>query len=170
MNLKKINWMGIFAGILAISIPFLGPWWEFTLGTDAIFMAVSPFGVEMSMMGLPEMEEAFGSPLFSWLLLSIKLGIIYTGSLLLLGSILSASENHSSLSDIFIRFSSRKILFLVVGFLIMILIGTIIINLVPDFMGSGVDSELPVKTDLPYLVGSGEISAEIESSVRLTGP
>jgi len=170
VNLKKINWIGLIAGVLAISIPFLGPWWEFTFGTGAVHMSLSPFGVEMSMMGLPASGDALGSPLLSWLLLSIKLGIIYSGSLLLAGSILSASERHSSLSAIFVRFSSRRILWLVVSFILMILIGTMITNLAPDFLSPRVGGELPIQADLPYLVGSGEITAEMDSSVRFTAP
>ena len=170
MNLKKINLIGLIAGVLAVSIPFLGPWWEFTLGTGALHMSLSPFGVEMNMMGLPASGDALGSPLLSWLLLSIKLGIIYSGSLLLAGSILSASERHSSISDIFIRFSSRRILWLVVSFVIMMLVGIMIANIAPDFLSSRVGGELPIQADLPYLVGVGEITAEIDSSVRFTAP
>ena len=87
-----------------------------------------------------------------------------------MGTGVSASDRHSSLSDIFIRFSSRRILWLVVSFVIMMLVGIMIANIAPDFLSSRVGGELPIQADLPYLVGVGEITAEIDSSVRFTAP
>jgi len=84
----RVNWPGIIAGILIIAVPFLGSWWLFKLGTEAFIMAVSPFSMDVSVFG----ETITISPLVWWLILGLKLGVVYLGVLLLIGSVLSVSN------------------------------------------------------------------------------
>jgi hypothetical protein len=162
MNLNlwcRINWPGIIAGILTIMLPFLGGWWVFRLGTEAMIMAVSPFAIDVSIFG----ETMIVSPLVWWLILGLKLGVVYLGVLLLTGSILSISNRYATIADIFVRFSARKLLWLVVAFLAMLLIVSVIMNQLPGMLG------LPLQLQVPYLMGTSSFSIGIES-MQLTAP
>ncbi|MGB2727896.1 MAG: hypothetical protein WBD09_05405 [Halobacteriota archaeon] len=152
---RKINWPGVIAGVLVIALPFLELWWRFMLGTEAVTMSFSPFGVETSIFG-----EAISSPLFWWLCLGLKLGVVYLGVLLLTGSVLSVSERYAAIAELFVRFSARKLLWLVVAFVAMLLIVIVLVNQLPEMFG------LPFQLQLPYLIGRSSVSAEVEG-IRL---
>ncbi|MHC1623259.1 MAG: hypothetical protein ACXQTR_01555 [Candidatus Methanospirareceae archaeon] len=69
---RRVNWPGIIAGLLIIVLPFLGRWWRFTLGTDALVMAISPFGIDVSIFG----EPAIISPLVWWLVVAFVAALL----------------------------------------------------------------------------------------------
>jgi len=152
---RKINWPGVIAGVLVIALPFLELWWKFMLGTEAVTMSLSPFGVETSIFG-----EAISSPLFWWLCLGLKLGVVYLGVLLLTGSVLSVSERYAAIAELFVRFSARKLLWLVVAFVAMLLTVIVLVNQLPEMFG------LPFQLQLPYLIGRSSVSAGVEG-IRL---
>ncbi len=155
---RGVNWPGIFAGMLIIALPFLGTWWRFMLGTGAVVMALSPFGVYVSIFG-----ETMSSPLFWWLILGLKLGVVYLGVLLLTGSVLSVSNRHAAIAELFVRFSARKLLWLVVAFVAALLIFIVLVNQLPELVG------LPFRLQLPYLIGSSSFSTGVEG-MQLTIP
>ncbi len=155
---RRINLPGVIAGLLTIALPFLGTWWSFMLGTGAVVMAISPFGVEVSIFG-----EAMSSPLFWWLLLGLKLGVLYLGMLLLTGSVLPVSNRRAAIAELFVQFSARKLLWLVVAFVAALLIFIVLVNHLPGMLG------LPFQLQLPYLMGSSSFSTGIEG-VQLTIP
>lgn len=144
----RVNWPGLIAGLLIIVLPFLGRWWRFTLGTDALVMAISPFGIDVSIFG----EPAIISPLAWWLVLGLKLGVVYLGVLLFIGSMLSVSERHAAISELFVHFSARKLLWLVVAFVAVLLIIIVLVNQLPGMLG------VPLDLQLPYLMGSRPFS------------
>jgi hypothetical protein len=148
---RKVNWPGVIAGALVIALPFLGTWWQFMLGTEAVTMSLSPFGVEMSIFG-----EAISSPLFWWVCLGIKLGVVYLGVLLMAGSVLSFSERYAAIAEQFVHLSARKLLWLVVAFVAMLLIVIVLMNQSSGMFG------LPFQLQLPYLVGKSSVSAGVE--------
>ncbi len=154
----RVNWPGIFAGMLIIALPFLGTWWGFMLGTGAVVMAFSPFGVYVSVFG-----ETMSSPLFWWVVLGLKLGVVYLGVLLLTGSVLSVSNRHAAIAELFVRFSARKLLWLVVAFVAGLLIFVVLVNQLPELVG------LPFRLQLPYLIGSSSFSTGVEG-MQLTIP
>ncbi len=128
---RRINWPGIVAGMLLIALPFLGRWWIFKLGTEAFIMAVSPFAIDVSIFG----ETMTISPLVWWLILGLKIGVVYLGVLLLTGSILSLSDRYATIADIFVRFSARKLLWLVVAFVAVLLSVSVLMNQLPGMLG-----------------------------------
>ncbi|MDY6964845.1 MAG: hypothetical protein SVM80_02580 [Halobacteriota archaeon] len=162
MRLERVNWIGIAAGVITIIMPFLGPWWGLTFGTGAIDINLSPFGVEASIFGTPFSGGTIGSPLLSWFLLSIKLGIIYIGLVLLTGSVLSVSDDYVANADQLVRFSAKKLLWLVLVFIIVLLIVIVIANQASGIIGSLIGGDIPLQTELPYLIGEGELSTELE--------
>lgn len=168
----KLNWIGILAGILTIIMPFMGTWWHVTLGTGpvgAMGIGLSPFGVETIIFGKAVLEEMVGSPLIFWFLLGLKLGVVYLGVVILAGSLLSISNRRKALADQFIRFGSGKLLWLVVVFTLMLLIIIIIANHLPEASSSFVGNVVPFQGSLPYLVGEGEMSAEM-GILRFSSP
>jgi hypothetical protein len=160
--LRKINWPGVIAGILIIALPFLGNWWIFKLGTDAMVMAVSPFGVDVSIFG-EDLATFATSPLLWWLILGLKLGVVYLGVLLLAGSLLSASNRSATIVELLVRFSARKVLWLVVAFVGVLLLVSVLLNQLPGVLG------LPFQLQVPYLSGTSSFSTSMEY-VQLTIP
>ena len=156
---RRINWPGIIAGILTITLPFLGSWWLFKLGTEAMTMAVSPFGIDVSIFG----EMIVVSPLLWWLILGLKIGVVYLGVLLLIGSMLSASNRYATIAELFVRFSARKLLWLVVAFVGVLLLVSLLLNQLPKMLG------LQFQLQVPYLSGTSSFSTSMEN-VQLTIP
>jgi hypothetical protein len=154
----RVNWPGIVAGLFTITLPFLGMWWIFELGTGAVVMALSPFGVESSIFG-----ESISSPLFLWVTLGLKLVVVYLGVLLLTGSVLSVSTNHTATAELFVRFSARKLLWLVVAFVAGVFVFIVLANQLPEMVG------LPFQLELPYLIGTSTFSAGVEG-MRISIP
>ncbi len=165
---RRINWPGVIAGALTLALPFMGTWWRLTLGMDAGIMAVSPFEVEMSFLG----EEAINSPLFWWLCLALKLGVMYLGVLLLVGSVLSISDRRAAIAEQLVRFSASKLLWLVVVFVVLLVIVITLVNQLPGIFGSLIgDSLFRLQSDLPYLSGEGSITGGAEGmGMHLTIP
>ena len=156
---RRINWLGVIAGALTLALPFMGTWWRLTLGMDAVTMFVSPFGVEMSFFG----EETIISPLFWWFCLGLKLGVVYLGVLLLLGSVLSISDRRAAIAEYLVRFSARKLLWLVVAFVAVLVIVITLVNHSSEIFSSLIpDMPFQLQSELPYLVGKGELTAGLE--------
>ena len=156
---RRVNWPGLIAGMLLIALPFLGRWWIFKLGTEAFIMAVSPFAIDVSIFG----ETIIVSPLVWWFILGFKLGVVYLGVLLLTGSILSVSNRYATIADMFVRFSARKLLWLVVAFVAMLLSVSVLVNQLPGMLG------LPFQLQVPYLIGTSSFSIGMEG-IQLTVP
>lgn len=155
---RRINVPGIIAGLFTIALPFMGMWWQLELGTGAVVMALSPFGVESCIFG-----ESMTSPLLIWFTLGLKLIVVYLGVLLLTGSLLSGFTDHTATAELFVRFSARKLAWLVVTFVAGLLAFVVLAKQLPELVG------LPFRIALPYLVGTSTVSAGMEG-LRITLP
>ncbi len=151
MDLNRVNIPGAIAGVLTLVLPFLGAWWSLTLGTDAVVVATSLFGVKIFIFG-----NYIASPLFEWFCLGLKLVVMYLGVLLIAGSILPAMNRNEDLARMFINFASRKLLWLVLIFVVALAIFVLLLNQTL--------SVLPVRIDIPfpYLVWTKSISADMD--------
>jgi hypothetical protein len=147
-----MNIPGVVAGVLTLILPFLGAWWSLTLGTDAIVVATSPFEAKIFIFG-----SYVASPLFEWFCLGLKLGVGYLGALLIAGSILPAMDRNEDLARMFINFASRKLLWLVLIFVVALVIFVLLLN--------QTSSVLPIRIDIPfpYLVWTKSLSADMEN-------
>lgn len=156
----RINWFGVPAGVLMIILPFLGTWLRLTFGEEAVVMDISPFDVGMIFLG----EEMLISPLISWFLLGLKLGMVYFGMILLVGSMLYALDhNAKAVAEELVRFSARKLLWLVLSFVLGLLLIILIANFIPEIFTSMMgDTPLKLQCDLPYLIGEGKVSVGLD--------
>ncbi|MEA1895334.1 MAG: hypothetical protein U9N36_09075 [Euryarchaeota archaeon] len=152
LDLGKVNIPGAIAGVLTLILPFLGAWWSLTLGTNAIVVTTSPFEAKTIIFG-----NYIASPLFEWFCLGLKLGVMYLGILLIAGSILPVMNRNEDLAKTFINFASRKLLWLVLIFVVALVIFVLLLN--------QTSSVLPVKIDIPfpYLVWTNSLSADMEN-------
>ncbi len=151
-DMNRVNIPGAIAGVLTLILPFLGAWWSLTLGTDAIVVTTSPFEARTFIFG-----NYIASPLFEWLCLGLKLGVGYLGVLLITGSILPAMNRNEDLAKVFINFASRKLLWLVLIFVVALVIFVLLLN--------QTSSVLPVKLDIPfpYLIWTKSLSADMDN-------
>jgi hypothetical protein len=138
--LKRINWIGVIAGILMIALPFAGPWWRVTVGTGALEAATSPFGVNITALGQP-----VESTLTRYICLGVSLLVIIAGLFLLLASLLPDRWWSKRL----MRFGSTRVLWMVILFLVLITLMALVANkllvgMVPELEGFSV----------PYISGS----------------
>jgi glucose-6-phosphate-specific signal transduction histidine kinase len=152
LDINRVNIPGVVAGALTLILPFLGAWWSLTLGTDAIVVNTSPFEAKIIIFG-----NYIASPLFEWFCLGLKLGVMYIGVLLIAGSILPAMNRNEDLARMFINFASRKLLWLVLIFVVALVIFVLLLN--------QTSSVLPVRIDIPfpYLVWTESLSADMEN-------
>jgi hypothetical protein len=152
LDMNRVNIPGAIAGVLTLALPFLGAWWSLTLGTDAIVVTTSPFEAKTIIFG-----NYIASPLFEWFCLGLKLGVMYLGILLIAGSILPAMNRNEDLAKVFINFASRKLLWLVLIFVVALVIFVLLLN--------QTSSILPVKLDIPfpYLVWTKSLSADMDN-------
>jgi len=149
MTCCKVNLPGVIAGLLTIALPSLGAWWHLVIGSDAVIVSASPFEMDLLVFG-----EDMVSPLFRWICVGLKLGVVYIGIVLLTGSLLASSDQYSKTARLLINFGSSKLLYLVAMFTIGLIATTILANQSSDV--------LPVQVQLPYLVGSETIDVIVE--------
>jgi len=147
-TLHRLNFPGLVAGIALVILPFLEAWWRFSLGTDALIIATSPFLVQVESFG-----NAISSPLLASLNIALKIVMIYYGALLIAGSVLRAQEERRSISNILVRVSARKFLWLVVLFVVSVAITDFIINQAFALMG--------VHAQVPYFAGTTPVSLQV---------
>jgi hypothetical protein len=155
---RGINWPGLVAGLLASAIPFMGTWWTLILGTGALIFTASPFGVHLSIFG-----ESIYSPLIWWLGLALQLCVLYIGLLLLIGSLLAGTRRYAAIATLFVQFSARKLLWLLMAFVAALFAFSFLANHLSELAG------LPFPVHLPYLVGRTSIAAGIDG-LRVTIP
>jgi hypothetical protein len=155
---RGINWPGLVAGLLVSALPFLGTWWTLILGTGALIFIASPFGVHLSIFG-----ESLHSPLIWWLGLALQLCVLYIGLLLLIGSLLAGTHRYAAIAKLFVQFSARKLLWLLLAFVAALFVFSFLANHLSELAG------LPFPVHLPYLVGRTSIAAGIDG-LRVTIP
>jgi hypothetical protein len=162
-DLYRVNVPGVIAGIAFIVLPFLGIWWRFAIGDDAVVIATSPFHV---------LIESFGTEITSPLLASLNLGlkiiIVYYGLLLVAGSVLRVREDRRPMADFLVRVSARKFLWLVLLFVISVAISDFAIN--QAFTLSGLQAQVPYFTGNSVVpLQAGGISLRIPVTQGFTG-
>lgn len=155
-GLYRLNYPGLIAGIALVILPFLGAWWTFSFGTDALVIALSPFHVRVESFG-----NELSSPLLASLNLALKVVMIYYGVLLIAGSVLRARESRRSISDFLVRVSARKFLWLVILFVVSVAVTDFFISQAFIFMG--------VPVQVPYFVGNTQVALQM-GPVSMTLP
>jgi len=138
--LKSINWVGVVAGILMITLPFAGPWWRLTIGTGAVDVAISPFNINMTAFGQP-----IESTLVRYVCFGVTLTVIIAGLFMLSASLLPERWWSKRL----IRFGAMKVLWMIVFFIVMIALMALVVN---KFL-VGMEPKLS-GFSVPYISGS----------------
>jgi len=153
--LKSINWIGVIAGILMIALPFAGPWWRLTIGTEAVDVATSPFNVNITALGQP-----VESTLVRYVCFGVALTVIIAGLFMLFASLLPERWWSKRL----IHFGATKVLWMVVFFIAAVTLMALVANkLLP-----GMSPELS-GFSMPYISGS-TVSTLTMEDVRVTMP
>jgi uncharacterized protein YacL len=117
--IKKINWFGVIAGILMIVLPFAGMWWRFTVGTGAIDLTTSPFGITTTAFG-----QTMESTLARYIFLGATISIIIAGLFVLFASLLPEQWWSARLMD----FGATKVFWMAISLVMSPLIGAFIVN------------------------------------------
>jgi hypothetical protein len=147
---REFNWFGLAAGPLMILLPFLGAWWEFRLGTGAVDLSFSPFSFRLEALG-----EPVRSTLVGYLCLGASLTLVVSGVFLLLASLYPRRWWSGRL----LRFGATKLLWMWVGFLVLLLA----LSFLGNFL-AGKFSELQ-GFSLPYLSGSSTPVLNVDDAV-----
>jgi hypothetical protein len=155
-GLYRLNYPGLIAGIALVILPFLGAWWVFSFGTDAVVIALSPFHVMVQSFG-----NEISTPLATSLNIGLKIVFIYYGVLLIAGSMLRTRDDRRSTSDILVRVSARKFIWLVVLFVLSVAAMDFIIN--QAFALTGVHAQVP------YFAGESQVALQV-AGVSMTLP
>ena len=116
---RKINWFGVIAGILMIVLPFAGRWWHLAVGTGAIDVTTSPFGITTTAFG-QNMESTFANYLF----LGATITIIIAGLFVLFASLFPESWWSIRLME----FGATRVFWMAISLIVMITIGPFIVN------------------------------------------
>jgi hypothetical protein len=155
-GLYDLNFPGLVAGLALLALPFLGAWWVFSFGTDAVVIALSPFQVIVQSFG-----SEISTPLASSLNIGLKLVFLYYGVLLVAGSVLRTRADRRSVSDILVRVSARKFLWLVVLFVLSVAAVDFVIN--QAFTLTGMPAQVP------YFAGESQVALQA-GGVSVTVP
>jgi hypothetical protein len=116
---RKINWFGVIAGILMIVLPFAGGWWHFTVGTGAIDLTTSPFGITTSVFG-----QTMESTLVRYIFLGATISIIIAGLFMLFASLLPEQWWSARLMN----FGATRVFWMAISLVMSPLIGAFIVN------------------------------------------
>ena len=116
---RRINWFGVIAGILMIVLPFAGRWWRLTVGTGAIDLTTSPFGITTTAFG-----QTMESTLARYIFLGATISIIIAGLFVLFASLLPEQWWSARLMD----FGATKVFWMAIWLVMTPLIGAFIVN------------------------------------------
>ena len=150
---KRANWIGVVTAIVMIALIFLGGWWRVNIGGGAATLSVSPFRIDMTMLG-----DQVSVPIIWYICLGVKLLVLAAGIALLVGSLTVDKWWSKRL----IRFGATKILWMVVFFLVSITLMTLVMN---KFLASELEG-----FSMPYISGSTVSTLELEEDATATMP
>jgi hypothetical protein len=159
-HLKVINWIGVVAGVLMLTLPFMGPWWRAEVGTDAMNLAFSPFHYSADFLGLP-----ITSTLVGYFILAAQLTVVIGGALLLTGSLMTDRWWGKKL----MRFGAMKVFWMMIMFLVVMLLGAFAMNeFLPNMMSDMAEGG-SVQVNVPYIAGSTTSTIQMEGAT-ITAP
>jgi hypothetical protein len=165
-GLPPMNWFGLVTGVLILALPFLGPWWIGRAGTGAMEIALSPFDVNMSLVGQP-----FQSSLVSLFLLAAKITFVIAGIFMILASLFPMRWWSKHL----FKFGVMKPFWSVLSLLIVLVVGALIFNyalpslLSGAFSGAGAGNAV-VQINMPYISGTAVSTIQIGNNATITAP
>lgn len=144
---RDLNWFGLVAGPLMILLPFLGPWWNLRIGTDAVDFSLSPFSFR-----LVALEQPISSPLIRFICLGASLTLVISGIFLILASIYPEKWWSKRL----LKFGATKLLWMWISFLVLLM--------AISFLGNFLAGKFPELQNfkLPFLSGSSIVLLRIK--------
>lgn len=162
MKISEVNWFGLVAGALMIILPFLGPWWNASVGTGAMELAMSPFDYRISLL-----EQPISSTLVGYFLLAAKISIIIGGSLMILGSVGAKRWWGRRL----VRFGAMRVFWMVIGLMALLLVGAFLMNSVlPSLLGQMGGEGVEMQLNVPYVTGTTTSTIQMGDAGTLTAP
>ena len=162
MRLPPMNWFGLVAGALMLLLPFLGPWWRVTVGTEAMDVALSPFDYSISLLGQP-----ISSTLVGYFLLAAKLSVIIGGVLLIAGSVGAKRWWGKRL----VRFGAMKVFWMLIGLIVLLVLGALFLNsILPRMLGGMVGEGATMQLEVPYIIGTTTSTIQIDGTAMITAP
>ncbi len=160
-RLLRVNWFGVAAGVLMLVLPFMGSWWEATVGTGAVEFSFSPFNYDASLM-----DQPLTSPLVGYFMLAARLMVIIGGVLMLAGSLMPTRWWGRRL----VRFGAMKVFWMIIMIIVMLLAGAFFMNkFLPGIISEMAEGEGEVQLNVPYIVGTTTSSVQAEDAT-LTAP
>ncbi|MEA1904521.1 MAG: hypothetical protein U9M97_01390 [Candidatus Hadarchaeota archaeon] len=160
-RLLLVNWFGVAAGVLMLVLPFMGSWWQATVGTEALEFSFSPFNYDASLM-----DQPLTSHLVGYFMLAAKLVVIIGGVLMLAGSLMPTRWWGKRL----VRFGAMKVFWMIVMIIVMLLVGAFFMNkFLPGIISGMAEGEGEVQLNVPYIAGTTTSSIQAENAT-LTAP
>lgn len=155
-RLKVINWFGIATGVLMIVLPFLGAWWQATVGTGALQLGFSPFYYHVAILGQP-----ITSSLVGFFILAAKLTVIIGGGLMIVGSLTTDRWWGKKL----MRFGAMKVFWFVIMLIGLLLVGAFLANnFLPDMLSNMAGGGASIQLDIPYVIGTSTSSIQAQNA------
>lgn len=158
-----INWFGIGFGVLMLVLPFAGPWWSLEVGKNAATVFISPFNFDITVVGV-----SIRSVLVSYILLFTKISFLISGVFAITASVFARRWWARRL----MRFGVMKPFWSIVTLVILLVIGTLVVNMflpsiVKSMVGEGDVREIDIR--LPFLSGTAQSTVTAgDSSVQTT--
>lgn len=153
-KLPSVNWLGLIAGVLMLVLPLLGPWWRASVGAGAVDIAFSPFDYRVSLLG-----KQISWMLVDYFLLAAKLSVVVGGVLLITGSLRPKRWWSRQL----VRFGATKVLWMLIGLLLLMVVGALLANAILPKIVSGMFEGAEVLPNIPYVQGTAT------SEIRVMG-
>jgi hypothetical protein len=163
---RRINWFGVIAGVMMIVMPLTGAWWNLRVGTGAIDVATAPYYINITALGQP-----MSSDLTTYITLGVKITLILAGVFLLLASLFVDKWWSKRL----FKFGALKVLWSVIGLIVMLVIMSIAVNkLLPNYVselkGFGIPTISGSTTSVLTIgMGGSQATVTIPITMGLTG-
>lgn len=164
LGLPAFNWPGLAAGVLMLILPFMGAWWQAEVGDSVLRIALSPFYYEVMLAG-----QTLTSDLVGYFIIAAKLSVFVGGILMIVGSLTATKWWGRKL----VRWGAMRVLWMLVALVAILIIGAFFMNrflpsLISGMVGNG--GEGTIELALPYLVGTGSGTIQIEQAVTISAP
>ncbi len=159
--LLGVNWFGVVVAILMLVLAISGAaWWNINVGGQAIAFSTSPFNVEISAFGASMMI-----PLITFFCIGARIAVSIAAIFLLVGSLFSARW----WSKKFVSFGALKMLWMVIGIIVMGVIMGAVSSMLASQMAAGA-AGAQMQMNMPTLSGTGNITIQMGGQATLSAP
>jgi hypothetical protein len=154
-DINRINWFGVAGGaltLIVIAVSYYNPWWQLIIGENLMKVNASPMNTNFGLLG-----NQFTIPLISALNIGSLLTFLFSGTIMLIYSILPTKPYAKDLLGFAWKKPLWSVIFSMAGLFIIIVIAGTLLGINIPLVGTGtviLPSQFTMGVNISVLVSS----------------